>query len=366
MNKTLHISASNGTYDIVVGTDLAQQAATTIQDQARSSAAFLTIDDNVPETHISLLIRKLEQLGVKYHALKLTATEAQKTLSTYEKICTWMQKNGAERTSPLVAIGGGIVGDITGFAAATYQRGIPFIQMPTTLLSMVDSSVGGKVAVNFHHEKNMLGSFYQPVAVFADIHALSSLETRQLRCGLSECIKHGIIGDSVLFDWIRQHIEHIINLEPELLVELVSRNIAFKAAVVEDDPKERGRRALLNLGHTFGHALEHCDQGKHIFHGEAVSIGVVAACKLSDNLQLTSAPLTQRVEEMYAAAQLPVRVPFAASTQTIVQQMKRDKKSEYQRLKLIIPVAIGNTIIRDDISPEAVEAAVSFINSSPH
>jgi 3-dehydroquinate synthase len=333
----------------------------TIQACARNSTVFIVVDDKIPQSYSATLYSVLSGLGVSFKTIEITASERTKTLATYERICAWLQENAAERTSPLIAFRGGVIGDITGFVASTYQRGIPFIQIPTTLLSMVDSSVGGKVGVNLHGEKNMLGSFYQPVAVFADVTALNSLDKRQLSCGLAECLKHGIIGDEPLFQWTADHIDDLMGLDEASLIELVQRNVSFKARIVEADPKETGDRALLNLGHTFGHALECCDIEKRLFHGEAVSIGVIAACRLSEVLTLAPPDLLPLVESACIKAGLPIRLNFALSADAILQQMKRDKKSTYKNLKLIIPAAIGKTIMRSDIPDDKVRAAIDYV-----
>lgn len=362
--QSITVNATNGHYQVYVGVDIAVLAAEKIVAVGKSSTSFIVTDDKLPETHLHKLTQALGALGASYRVLPVMAGEPNKTLQTFETICRWLLDNGAERTSPLIALGGGIIGDITGFAAASYQRGMPFFQMPTTLLSMVDASVGGKVAVNLGGVKNMIGSFYQPTAVFADIAALSTLDTRQIRCGLAECLKHGIIGDSTLFNWTLNNLDRIHAGDTDILTELVHRNIAFKAAIVERDPTEKGERALLNLGHTFGHAIEKCDPHKSIFHGEAVAVGTVAACHLAQSAGIAEENILPIVEAAFTKAGLPTRVTETSTTpDTLFQEMKKDKKSAFKSLNLIVPQKIGRTIITATCGDDDVLDALRYICS---
>lgn len=360
--KQISVNADNGHYPVYVGADLATLAAKEILATSKNSTSFIIVDDHLPDAHVQKLTRALDAVGAVHRVRPVTSGEQNKTLQTFESLCRWLLDHGAERTSPVIAMGGGIVGDITGFVAASYQRGAPFFQMPTTLLSMVDASVGGKVAVNLGGVKNMIGSFYQPRAVFADIGSLRTLDARQMRCGLAECLKHGVIGDRALFDWTLQHLDTIMDGDVATLTELVYRNVAFKSAIVERDPTEKGDRALLNLGHTFGHAIEKCDTAKNIFHGEAVAIGMVAACHLAEISGMAADNITSVVEAALAQAGLPTRVADRTITpDALLQEMKKDKKSAFKSLNLILPQKIGQTFITTTCADDAILRALRHI-----
>ncbi len=361
MISEVSVNASNGSYSVVVGSGIHDQAAAKIRSMAKDSRSFVVVDAALPSAVTDRFFSALEDAGVRYGSTRFEASERNKTLESYERICRWLLDERAERTSLLVALGGGITGDVTGFVAATYQRGVPFFQIPTTLLAMVDASVGGKVAVNLAGSKNMLGAFYQPQAVYADVDTLKSLDKRQIRCGLAECIKHGIIGDGTLFDWTLDHMDRLLDGHADDLVELVARNVAFKVAIVDEDATERGVRALLNLGHTFGHAIEALDVSKTLYHGEAVSIGVVAACVLAESKGLCDDQIRPRAEAAFARAGLPVRLDLKLTAEEIAEEMKRDKKSAFSKLRVIVPTSIGSSIVYDDATDSDLAGALEYV-----
>jgi 3-dehydroquinate synthase len=361
MIRQIDVNASNGNYSIVVGSGIHDRAAAAIRDVTKDSKSFVVVDANLPTVVTDTFFSAFEDAGVRFESMLFSASEKNKTLESYERICRWLLDRRAERTSGVIALGGGITGDFTGFVAATYQRGVPFFQIPTTLLAMVDASVGGKVAVNLASNKNMLGAFYQPRAVFADVDSLKQLELRQIRCGLAECIKHGIIGDVSLFDWTSTHMDRFLDREADDLVELVGRNVAFKAAIVDEDATERGVRALLNLGHTFGHAIEALDVSKTLYHGEAVSIGVVAACYLGQSKGLCDEEVLLKAEAAFVRAGLPVRLNLNLTPKDLVDEMKRDKKSAFSKLRVIVPTSIGRAIVYDDATESDLATALEYV-----
>ncbi|WNC68830.1 3-dehydroquinate synthase [Thalassotalea nanhaiensis] len=284
--------------------------------------------------------------------------EAQKSLANFEKIMEHMLAHTHGRDSTLIALGGGVIGDITGFAAACYQRGVDFIQIPTTLLSQVDSSVGGKTAVNHPLGKNMIGAFYQPKAVLIDIDSLFTLPVREFNAGLAEVIKYGILGDKVFFDWLNTNKAAIKAKDKHILAEMIQRCCQNKADIVSQDEKESGVRALLNLGHTFGHAIE-AEQGYGVWlHGEAVATGMVQATQLAEHLNFITSTETQQIIDLIAYFDLPIKAPSSMSFDDFIKHMARDKKNLGGKLRLIIPTAIGKSEIFDNISHEQLHKVI--------
>lgn len=319
--------------------------------------AALITDEGVEPYHGRAVAKAMQAQGLDTTVAVMPVSEKKKTLGTVNTLYSLLLEARLERGHPVVTLGGGICGDVGGFVAASYLRGVPFVQCPTSLLAMVDASVGGKTGVNMPQGKNLIGAFWQPDLVVADVSVLSTLPERELRCGLAECIKHGIIRDASLFDWIVEHAEQIAALETQTLIELVERNVRIKAAVVMADERERGERAHLNLGHTFAHAIEATAQfGGKYKHGEAVSIGTVAAATLAAAEGMCDASVVTRVREAFERVGLPVSGTLAP-TAMLLKVMGHDKKVEGGRLRFVLPTKIGEVTIRDDIAPEAVAAA---------
>lgn len=281
--------------------------------------------------------------------------EAEKNLANFEKIMSHLLQGNHGRDTTLIALGGGVIGDITGFAAACYQRGIDFIQIPTTLLSQVDSSVGGKTAVNHPLGKNMIGAFYQPKAVIIDTDTLSTLPEREFAAGMAEVIKYGILGDVEFFDWLETNIEKIKRRDEDTLQYMIFRCCRCKADIVAEDEKESGKRALLNLGHTFGHAIE-AEQGYGKWlHGEAVATGMLLAGKVSVIKNLLSASELRRIESLINAFDLPIAAPQDMGFDEFIKHMQRDKKNVAGKLRFILPIGIGDSELRSDISEEELK-----------
>lgn len=282
--------------------------------------------------------------------------EQNKTLETVRGHYDVLVNGRLDRNCPLISLGGGVVGDTTGFVAATYLRGVPFVQCPTTLLAMVDASVGGKVGVDLPQGKNLVGSFYQPLLVVIDPLVLTSLPIRELRCGLAECIKHAMIADDSLFEWIVKNSQRIFDLEPGTLSELIERNVRIKARVVEEDETERGVRAHLNFGHTFGHALENTIGYGKIEHGEGVALGMIAASSLAYEMGLCEKQVVSRLMALLEATGLPVRTELPEIS-LLTEAMKKDKKVLVQKLRLVLPTGIGAVKIVDTASEQQLAAA---------
>ncbi|MFT7006789.1 MAG: 3-dehydroquinate synthase [Colwellia sp.] len=281
--------------------------------------------------------------------------EAEKNLANFERIMSHLLANEHGRDTTLIALGGGVIGDITGFAAASYQRGIDFVQVPTTLLSQVDSSVGGKTAVNHPLGKNMIGAFYQPKAVIIDIDSLATLPEREFNAGMAEVIKYGILGDYDFFVWLEQNIASIKVGDKETLSQMIEKCCQCKADIVASDETEAGVRALLNLGHTFGHAIE-AEQGYgNWLHGEAVATGMVLASKLAVVMNLLEVSELCRIESLIKVFDLPLIAPETMALDDFVRHMRRDKKNIGGKLRFIVPTAIGQSEIRDDVTVEMLQ-----------
>jgi len=281
--------------------------------------------------------------------------EAEKNLNNFNQIISHLLEHGHGRDSTLIALGGGVIGDLTGFVAACYQRGIDFIQCPTTLLSQVDSSVGGKTAVNHPLGKNMIGAFYQPQLVFIDTDTLSTLPVREFNAGMAEVIKYGILGDADFFNWIEANQIKIKAGDKLALAYMIQRCCQCKADIVAQDERESGVRALLNLGHTFGHAIEAAQGYGQWLHGEAVATGMVLAAKLSVHMNLLAPSELRRIEALLEFFELPLVAPANMSFSDFIAHMRRDKKNLNGKLRLIIPSEIGLTVIRDDISEQQLQ-----------
>ena len=291
--------------------------------------------------------------GLEHAALVLPDGEAHKTLAHTAEVFAALAKLGASRDATLLALGGGVIGDLAGFAAACWMRGIDFVQMPTTLLAMVDSSVGGKTGVNLPEGKNLVGAFHQPRAVVADTATLATLPVREYRSGLAEVVKYGAIADAPFFDWLQAHADALAAREPEALAAAIETSCASKAAIVARDEHEHGERALLNFGHTFGHALETVAGYGTLLHGEAVAIGMLLAARLSAHLGLASEADCERLAALLAHLGLPTQAP-ALDADRLLAAMRLDKKNLGGRLRLILWRGIGRAQIADGIDEGAV------------
>jgi len=268
--------------------------------------------------------------------------EAYKTLATFETILDTLVAKGHRRNTTLIALGGGVIGDMVGFAAACYQRGVSFIQCPTSLLAMVDSSVGGKTAVNHRDGKNLIGAFHQPVGVVMALDVLATLPANEFSAGLAEVIKAALIADHDFFTWLSLHMGAILEREDDALMHMIERSVAIKAAIVCEDERERGRRALLNLGHTFAHAIETATEYKKYLHGEAVAIGLVASARLSQHLGHISPQDVDKISEVLQKAQLPTTLPPDITADDLIPAMRRDKKNVSSAVRFVILTSLGN------------------------
>jgi len=350
--QTLHVDLDTRSYPIYIERGLLEDSDL-ISKHIRGSRVCIISNTIVEPLYLSALKSTLK--GFDVDEVILPDGESEKSLANFDVIMSHLLSNTHGRDSTLIALGGGVIGDISGFAAACYQRGIDFIQIPTTLLSQVDSSVGGKTAVNHPLGKNMIGAFYQPQAVFIDLNSLKTLPTREFNAGMAEVIKYGILGDYKFFEWLENNIEAIKSGDSSALSQMIETCCQLKADIVSADEKEGGIRALLNLGHTFGHAIE-ADQGYGKWlHGEAVATGMVLAAKLAVKLNLLNASDLRRIESLIEAFDLPLLAPSNMGFEEFICHMKRDKKNLAGKLRFIIPTAIGKSEIRDDIPEELLK-----------
>jgi 3-dehydroquinate synthase len=355
--RTLDVALGDRAYPIRIGHGLLSQADLVLPYLKRPRVAIVT-NDVVGPIYLETLSASLRDAGVAVTPIVLPDGEANKNWETLNLIFTGLLEARSERSVTMIALGGGVIGDMTGFAAAAYQRGVPFIQMPTTLLSQVDSSVGGKTAINHPLGKNMIGAFYQPRLVLADVGTLRTLPIRELQAGLAEVIKHALIRDAARVDWLEASMGGLLACDLDLLAEAVEWNCRIKATVVIADETEQGERAHLNLGHTFGHAIETGMGYGAWLHGEAVAAGTVMAAELSARLGMLSAADVERVRRLFARAGLPVAGP-ALGVERYIDLMRHDKKVEDGRLRLILLEKIGRAVIRDDAPLADIEASIA-------
>ncbi|MER2597946.1 MAG: 3-dehydroquinate synthase [Caldilineales bacterium] len=349
----LEVTHPQGMYPLLIGEGLLAAAGTTLaQTGLRPARCAVVSQPAIAAAHGERLMSSLRAGGFDPVLLPIPAGEAHKTLETVATLYDAFLAAELDRHSPVVALGGGVVGDVAGFAAASYLRGVPFVQIPTSLLAMVDASVGGKTGVDLPQGKNLVGAFKQPALVLLDVETLQTLPSAEFRSGLAEIVKHGIIGDPGLFEVVEGSAR--LTLE-----ELVTRAVQVKIAVVQQDPFEQGRRAVLNLGHTFGHALETLSHYT-LRHGEAVSIGLVMAAYLAARLELCAAELPARVESALARLGLPVRAPGFAP-QAVLAAMQTDKKRAHGRLRFVLPRAIGDVALFGQVTAEDVLAVLAAL-----
>jgi 3-dehydroquinate synthase len=358
----VRVELAHRAYDVVIEPGALDRLGEHVRAVAAHARCALVADASVAGLWGERARASLEAAGYRVTRAELPSGETHKTLAAVQALYDALLAAQLERRSPVIALGGGVTGDTAGFAAATYLRGVPLVQCPTTLLAMVDSSVGGKVGVNVPQGKNLIGAFWQPARVVIDPLVLRTLPARELRCGLAECIKHAVIRDADLFGFVARELGALQALEPAPLVELVQRNVAIKAAVVMEDETETGVRAHLNFGHTFAHAIEATAGFGEILHGEAVALGMIAASELAAALGECAADVPRRVRELVALAGLPTRAALAGDA-ALEAAMQHDKKVADGRIRFVLPERIGSVRIREGAPAAAVRAAWSAIRA---
>ncbi len=354
--KTLRIDLGERSYPIYIGDGLLDEPGL-IERHIEGGQVMVVTNDVVAPLYLD---RVLAGLNVKEkHSLILPDGENHKHLATVETIFDALLAHRFSRTATLIALGGGVVGDIVGFAAACYQRGIPFIQIPTTLLAQVDSSVGGKTGVNHPLGKNMIGAFYQPRAVIADTRVLDTLPDRELKAGIAEVIKYGLIRDAPFFRWMEEKMASMLVRDPEIMTHAIERSCRNKADVVAEDERESGLRAILNFGHTFGHAIETGMGYGRYLHGEAVAIGMCQAADLSCRRGYLPPSDVQRIVDLVSRAGLPTRPPRELDSGKFLDLMSVDKKNVDGRLRLILLEAIGKATLPVSVPVDLLRATLN-------
>jgi 3-dehydroquinate synthase len=355
--QTLKVELANRSYPIHIGRNLLSDASLIMPYLKRKNVAIVS-NTTVAPLYLEKLSNSLQAAGVKVIPIILPDGESYKNSETLNKIYDTLLQSRCERSTTLIALGGGVIGDLTGYAAATYLRGVPFIQVPTTLLSQVDSSVGGKTGINHPLGKNMIGAFYQPQLVLADIDTLQTLPSREFSAGMAEVIKYGLIRDADFFDWLETNMVRLMHLDEALVSYAIYRSCQNKADVVAKDEHEQGERALLNLGHTFGHAIENAMGYGVWLHGEAVSTGTLMAADLSHRMGWLSETEVERIKKIFKAANLPIVSP-SLGIERYLDLMSLDKKVENGKIRLILQQGIGKSVITSDYDVEKLRATLS-------
>jgi len=358
---TIRVELGERSYDVVVGNDLIARAGTLIRPFVRRMPAIVVTDSNVAALHLAPFRAALAAAGVETHIIEIAPGEQAKSFAGLQHLVEAILDTRPERRSTVIALGGGVIGDLAGFAASIVLRGIDFIQVPTTLLAQVDSSVGGKTAIDTRHGKNLVGAFYQPRLVLADTQVLRTLPPRELRAGYAEVVKYGLIDDAPFFDWLERAGQSVIGGDDAAVRRAVVTSVAAKARIVGADEREAAGRALLNLGHTFGHALEaETGFGDALLHGEGVALGMVLAFELSARLGLCPAADAARVRRHLAAVGLPTAIAGTAAARAapaaLLDHMRQDKKVQDGRLTFVLARGIGQAFLTQDVAEGEVAA----------
>jgi 3-dehydroquinate synthase len=363
--RLVHVPLGDRAYDILIGPGLIGRAGGEITARLKGRRAAIVTDENVAPHYLEALMDSLQTDGIEAVSLTLPAGEKTKSLEHLATVTDMVLAARIERSDAVIALGGGVIGDLAGFAAGIVRRGVRFVQIPTTLLSQVDSSVGGKTGINTRHGKNLLGVFHQPDLVLADTSTLDTLSEREFRAGYAEVAKYGLIDKPEFFDWLEKNWRQVFAGGPER-IEAIAVSCQAKADMVVEDERETGRRALLNLGHTFGHALEAATQydSARLVHGEGVSIGMVLAHQFSARLNLASPDEAERVEAHLRAVGLPTRIGDIAGelppTERLIEAIAQDKKVKSGKLTFILTHGVGKAFIADDVPSSEVS---SFLES---
>jgi 3-dehydroquinate synthase len=351
------VELADRSYDIDIGSANIGSVGDLLIASGPLEHAVIITDGNVAN-YARVVAESVADVGANVDVLTVEPGETSKSIGSIGAIWEELLAVGADRKSVVVAVGGGVVGDLAGFAAATFARGLAFLQVPTTLLAQVDSSVGGKTGINLSSAKNMVGAFWQPLAVLIDTEVLKTLPDREYAAGMAEVIKYGVIQDEEFFAYLEEHVFELNSRNDEVLRYVVARCCQLKASVVAEDERETtGRRAILNYGHTFAHALEAASGYGELLHGEAVSIGMLCASRLAESLDRIGEEVTHRQHMLLQAVGLPIDVP-RIPTDRLIELMKNDKKVEYGELRFILPDRLGHVDVVSNVDPELVRAAI--------
>jgi 3-dehydroquinate synthase len=358
--RKVRLNLGSGGYDIVIGPGLLESSGELLREAGYDGKLVIITDSRVRELYGDALKQKLEAGGFDVLLLEVPRGEEQKSLDTAGRLYNELTDFYAERTTPVIALGGGVIGDLAGFVAATYMRGVPLVQMPTTLLAQGDSSIGGKVAVNHGELKNKIGAFYHPEMTISDISLLKTLSPREISDGLAEIIKHGVILDADFFKYIERDLDRITGLDEVVTEKVVARSAEIKAGVVEKDELDLGLRNILNCGHTVGHAVESVS-GLKIWHGEAVAVGMLVEAAISNQMGMLGGDELERMTDLVKRAGLPCRLPDLPPGE-IIGAMRHDKKNLRGKIRFVLPKRIGEVIVTDEVETSLVEKVLGNWN----
>ncbi len=357
--QVVRVELAHSPYEIQIGAGLLRQADQFIAACGTFSQVVLITDANVEEPHARAVAELLADAGHAVHLLVVDAGESSKSTEVASALWERLLDAGIDRKGLVIAVGGGVVGDLAGFIAATFARGLAFVQMPTTLLAQVDSSVGGKVGVNLPAAKNIVGAFWQPQGVLIDPESLSTLPEREYRSGLAEVVKYGVIQDAEFFTWLEENAEALNERQADALVRTIARCCELKAEVVVADERETsGLRAILNYGHTFAHAIETVTDYGQFLHGEAVAIGMVQAAQLAQRMQRVDEDFTSRITRLLEKFHLPTSSPEALDPDALLAAMSKDKKAEHGQLRFVLPTRLGQVELTGDVDTGDVRAVL--------
>lgn len=355
--RTVHVELGERSYPIEIGTGNLGEAGKFLLSRRKVSHSVVIADTNVG-SHAATVAASLQAAGIKVDRVTVEAGEGTKRAEVLELLWNKLLEFGTDRKTVVTAVGGGVIGDLAGFAAASYARGLPFLQVPTTLLAQVDSSVGGKTGINLSGAKNMVGAFWQPSGVVIDTETLTTLPTREYLSGLAEVVKYGVILDADFFAYLEANVAGCVERKPEVVREIVARSCELKALVVsQDEREETGLRAVLNYGHTFCHAFETLTNYSTLLHGEAVSIGMMCAARLALRMKRIEQSLVDRQRALLVALGLPIATPDL-DAQDILRVMARDKKVEHGKLRFVLPTKLGHVELVDSVDPADVVASL--------
>jgi 3-dehydroquinate synthase len=360
MATTIRVPLAERGYDIEIGQGNLARAAEFLSTRRQAARAIIITDSNVRSLHAEPVAAVLAAGGIRADLLAVPAGEGSKSVAQAEQLWNDFCRLKADRKTIVMAVGGGVIGDLAGFVAATYGRGLPFVQVPTTLLAQVDSSVGGKVGINLPQAKNIVGAFWQPAGVLIDLDVLKTLPDREYRSGLAEVVKYGVILDPDFFQYLEQHREPLNTRQPEVLEQIVAHSCRLKADVVrQDEREETGLRAVLNYGHTFCHAIETVTGYGHFLHGEAVAIGMICASRLAELLGRIDSDVTARQLALLTQLGLPTGATDLDPDQ-LLAAMQLDKKAENGRLRFVLPSRLGHVELVGDVDPAVVRRVLAM------
>ncbi len=355
--KTVKVGLGEKSYDILIGYPL-DKIGRTLSKYEKEVKTLIITNPTVAKYYLESVEKSLREAGFQVFVAQVSDGEAHKSLAEANRLYATCVEYRLERESIIVGLGGGVIGDLAGYVAATFMRGLPVVQVPTTLLAQVDSSVGGKVAVNLPEGKNLVGSFYQPLLVYIDLAVLKTLPVEEMHAGMAEVIKYGVILDKNFFEFLEEKIESLRELDSEVLEAVVAQCCKLKARVVEKDEREAGLRSILNFGHTLGHALEAVTDYEKYKHGEAVAIGMIGACRIAEEMGMLKKEARDRIEQLIGKACLPSSITVEVSVDSITRVLSLDKKVRAGKVRFVLPERIGKVAVRNDVPEHIVRDVV--------